>query len=188
MMINSFTALKQKTRKLDRSPFRTFRRSMRHHSTDNKYWNPFVDAFKFIIHFVVVMLLLYCSALVFARLEDPDVMYGTGEPESKIIDNDTSAEGVGVTRTSCGNGCDKQNYDSIWKSLELKYNLSVPLEFRDEVWKRLSRKDDDDDHSTQASVHLHHRSSKTKDDDVDDRSNCDVQHIHYGNSFVVIRA
>ena len=35
----------------------------------NKYWPSVVSVCKFVLHFVVVMVILYCGALVFAHLE-----------------------------------------------------------------------------------------------------------------------
>ena len=176
MMINfnSISTFKQKSRQFDQSPFRSFRRTVRKHSIDHRYWNPFVDAFKFIIHFVVVMLLLYCGALVFARLEDPEVMYRSEEHQLNET-NDTNAsthtDTAGMEKLKCGSDCDKKNYDEFWKNLEVKYNSSVPLEFRDEVWDRLSKKEpeDDDDHGAPASAHVHHSSGTAKDEDMDEK-------------------
>ena len=39
----------------------------------NNYWQPLVNTLKFLLHFLVVMALMYCGAVIFAHLEDPDV-------------------------------------------------------------------------------------------------------------------
>ena len=40
---------------------------------ETEYWAPFVKTLKFILHFVLVMAILFCGALVLAILEDPEV-------------------------------------------------------------------------------------------------------------------
>ena len=52
------------------------------------YWGPFVKSVKFSVHFMVVMVILYCGACVFARLEDPDIMYRN----DNISDTNTTTE------------------------------------------------------------------------------------------------
>ena len=81
---------------------------------------------KFIVHFLVVMLLLCCGALVLARLEEPvykETDGGTdpqrGENEDKntnVIDNETS----------------------FWIFMQNSYNVSVNISHRERFLKNVT--------------------------------------------------
>ena len=71
---------------------------------------PLTAGLKFVIHFIVVMLLLYCSAIVFAVLEEPDVVLGvhhntftTNTTTTIISDTNLTTTIVGDTNSTGSN-------------------------------------------------------------------------------------
>ena len=90
----------------------------------------FIKTFKFITHFVVVMLLLYCGAMVFARLEDPNIMYAHEGYYTTNNNTNNNTYNVNNTETQ-GEGMidlDEEifrNLSTFWVHMESKHNVSM---------------------------------------------------------------
>ena len=98
-----------------------------------KYWKPFVTGLQFIIHFISVMLILMCGAIVLAVLEDPDVMYGKDAnalQEKNESHSNSTRSGKSANKTH-NVGTHISAHDAhFWKSMQAKYNFTIRHEFQ----------------------------------------------------------
>ena len=76
------------------------------------YWSvvAVIKAVKFVLHVVLVMSLLYCGAVVFAIIEDPDIMLST-DTHNLVV-------------SSSNDSSDVRNMSAMINIMEVKYNIS----------------------------------------------------------------
>ena len=96
------------------------------------YWNPLINTVKFLLHFIVVMVLLFCGAMVFARFEDPLENDHQVENNTKNIIN-TSVDSKG------GNVSAYMNTSLFWTNMMVKYNININEQFQEELMQDIKR-------------------------------------------------
>ena len=82
---------------------------------DNGLWEPIIETIKFLVHFGIVMGLLFCGAWVFMQLEEP-------EPESKL-----KLSLSHFSNTTWPNTTNVMHSDSpfLWTKVQQKYKVNV---------------------------------------------------------------
>lgn len=77
-------------------------------------WKPFKRIVFFILHFLTVLLVLLCGALVFSHIEDP-------APEPAVTDR---SEGAGNIARNFSDVL-RNTSDLFWSSLQLRYSVDI---------------------------------------------------------------
>ena len=93
------------------------------------YWNPLINTVKFLLHFIVVMVLLFCGAMVFARFEDPLENILTNDHNENNTNNyiNTSVD------SKFGNFSAYMNTSLFWTNMMGKYNINIDEQFQEEL-------------------------------------------------------
>ena len=98
------------------------------------YWNPLVKTATFLIHFLLVMLVLFCGAIIFVLIEDPNTKLFATEvtrEESTYI-NETNIE-----EKSANDDVSIYPNESFWKYVQKKYKINVSNETRSQLMEEL---------------------------------------------------
>lgn len=97
---------------------------------DNGYWTPLINVIKFVIHFGVVIGVLFCGAWVFTKLEDPE------KKLSDVYDNESRYSNYTILIHDLYRDT---NRSTVWRDMQRKYNVKVEQEFRSEFLHDVKR-------------------------------------------------
>ena len=110
------------------SPRRSDRRKQKSQQRDARLF--LKSALAFVLHFVCVMLLLYCGAIVFAILEE------SGNLQPHLKENDSDLQ----NNSALGNGSYGEDELLIfWSSMVTKYKMNVTKEMQEEMTHHVKR-------------------------------------------------
>ena len=110
-------------------------------SKKSTYWTSVVRSFKFFVHFALVMLMMFCGAIVFALLEDPEVFQSNNPPNQNVLTN--ISEISNHSNKSIYSNADYSNIEKstilginisqVWEEMESKYNIKLNDDLRSDV-------------------------------------------------------
>ena len=88
-------------------------------------WHPFTKILMLVVQFVVVMLVLFCGAVVLARMEDPDMFYeNNGQHQQQSTNQTIHAIDSSLHKSKLYNDAE-YNETIFWLHLKINYNFTL---------------------------------------------------------------
>ena len=87
-------------------------------------WHPFTKILMLVVQFVVVMLVLFCGAVVLARMEDPDMFYENNGQHQQSTNQTIHAIDSSLHKSKLYNDAE-YNETIFWLHLKINYNFTL---------------------------------------------------------------